>query len=313
MFDDFDFSSDPGFVDPGSVDYGPIDYDMSGGGILDQISNMDWSDLTGLMSDAPPTDNGSALGQAYDSQSGQPAVTGVEGGDQYLGSTTGSAEAPSTGEKSTLAKLFNLKTGSDGSIDWSDGKNLSTMLNALGTGGKFLTSIMNRGKQMNAQSAAQLTQTLPQNPYNRFTPTQQVWADRYFNTPIAPASQRTTISAGQLPSVIVPSRGYAEGGGVTYDELMPSIQRLMGLDRPQGYVRGGSSGQADDVQANLSHGEYVWDADAVSALGDGNNEAGARILDQARENLRRHKRSAPPGEIPPPAKPLESYMQKKGK
>lgn len=75
-----------------------------------------------------------------------------------------------------------------------------------------------------------------------------------------------------------------------------------------GYLAGGSTGQADDVNANLSHGEYVFDADVVAALGDGNSEAGARKLDEMRERIRRHKRSAPANKIPPQAKDPMKYL-----
>ena len=43
-------------------------------------------------------------------------------------------------------------------------------------------------------------------------------------------------------------------------------------------------------------------------LGNGNNAAGARKLDELREQLRAHKRSAPPDEIAPPARGPLSYM-----
>ena len=76
-----------------------------------------------------------------------------------------------------------------------------------------------------------------------------------------------------------------------------------------GLLKGGSPGQMDNVPISASHGEYVMDADSVSALGDGNTDAGAAKLDQMRENLRRHKRSAPPTKIPPKAKSPEQYLK----
>ena len=66
------------------------------------------------------------------------------------------------------------------------------------------------------------------------------------------------------------------------------------------------------MDAKVSHGEYVFDADTVSSLGDGNNAAGAKKLDGMREEIRKHKRSAPPTKIPPKAKTPLSYL-KKGK
>jgi len=80
-----------------------------------------------------------------------------------------------------------------------------------------------------------------------------------------------------------------------------------------GMLRGGTSGQSDKVPANVSHGEYVMDADVVSALGDGNSEAGAAKLDEMRQAVRKHKRSAPKTEIPPKAKSPLEYMKKGGK
>lgn len=69
-------------------------------------------------------------------------------------------------------------------------------------------------------------------------------------------------------------------------------------------------GQADTVPALLSGGEYVIDADVVAALGDGNTEAGATALDILRENVRKHKRSAPTNKIPPKARVAASYLPK---
>jgi len=82
-----------------------------------------------------------------------------------------------------------------------------------------------------------------------------------------------------------------------------------GLGRVQGLLAGGSPGQADRVDARLSHGEYVFDADTVAALGDGNTEAGAAELDRMREAIRRHKRSAPASKIPPPSKGALAYLK----
>lgn len=77
------------------------------------------------------------------------------------------------------------------------------------------------------------------------------------------------------------------------------------------HVRGSSGGQADKVPALLSDGEYVMDADVVSALGDGNNEAGAAKLDRMREDIRSHKRSAPASKVPPKAKEPMAYLKGK--
>jgi hypothetical protein len=58
----------------------------------------------------------------------------------------------------------------------------------------------------------------------------------------------------------------------------------------------------------------VIDAETVSALGDGSNKAGAKVLDHMRKQIRSHKRAAPLSSIPPKAKSPLQYMQmgKKG-
>jgi len=99
---------------------------------------------------------------------------------------------------------------------------------------------------------------------------------------------------------------YAEGGSPLGMAAKVAPPPSMGSR----HVSGPSGGQDDDVNAKLSDGEYVLDADVVSALGDGNNEAGAKKLDQFRQNVRTHKRKAPVNDIPPKAKAPESYMPK---
>jgi len=74
----------------------------------------------------------------------------------------------------------------------------------------------------------------------------------------------------------------------------------------QGY--GDSSGRADDVNAKLSNKEYVVDSETMSLLGDGNPDAGAKKMDQFRQNVRRHKGAAlAKGKFSPNAKknPME--------
>ena len=97
--------------------------------------------------------------------------------------------------------------------------------------------------------------------------------------------------------------GYATGGGVEGH----NPQFITG--KTGYYVRGEGDGQSDSIPAMLADGEYVFDADTVAALGNGSNEAGARVLDKMRESIRKHKRSAKHGEIPPPAKSPLAYMK----
>ena len=102
--------------------------------------------------------------------------------------------------------------------------------------------------------------------------------------------------------IVIPPKKFAEGGEVGEGALTQAQPFT-------GYVQGDSGGQADLIDAKLSAGEYVFDADTVASLGDGNNAAGAAKLDQLREELRAQKRAAPNGEIPPQAQGALSYMK----
>jgi hypothetical protein len=74
-------------------------------------------------------------------------------------------------------------------------------------------------------------------------------------------------------------------------------------------VNGPGTGQSDDIPTMLADGEYVFDADTVAALGDGSSKAGAQALDKMREEIRKHKRSAPIDKIPPKAKSPLDYVK----
>ena len=135
-------------------------------------------------------------------------------------------------------------------------------------------------------------------------------------------AQAVRDKMGLSPDGATPFAGVDVGGpmqvGISSADRLDAINRATnvnfaegGLGRVQGLLAGGSPGQEDGVNARLSHGEYVFDADTVAALGDGNTEAGARELDHMREAIRQHKRSAPASKIPPPSKGALAYLKGK--
>ena len=65
------------------------------------------------------------------------------------------------------------------------------------------------------------------------------------------------------------------------------------------------------INAMIADGEFVFPASLVTALGGGSNKEGAKKLDDMREKIREHKRSASTNKIPPKAKSPLSYMEKK--
>lgn len=89
---------------------------------------------------------------------------------------------------------------------------------------------------------------------------------------------------------------YAGGGGA-----LSNVSRMMS---------GGGSGRADTINAKLSDGEYVMDAETVAMLGDGSTGEGAKRLDAMREQLRRHKGKAlVKGKFSPNAKSPLTYLK----
>jgi hypothetical protein len=86
---------------------------------------------------------------------------------------------------------------------------------------------------------------------------------------------------------------YAQGGLPTkYAKASPKghnpefITGLTGF-----YAQGKGTGQSDDIPAMLHDGDYVIDADAVAALGDGSSKAGAQALAQFQSKVP-HKMSS---------------------
>jgi hypothetical protein len=65
------------------------------------------------------------------------------------------------------------------------------------------------------------------------------------------------------------------------------------------YACGHGTGQSDDIPAMLHDGDYVMDAETVSALGDGSSKAGHKVLEGFREQIP-HKKEG--GGNPVPAK-----------
>ena len=76
------------------------------------------------------------------------------------------------------------------------------------------------------------------------------------------------------------------------------------------FAQGAGSGRADTIDAKLSDGEYVIDAETVAMLGDGSNKQGAKLLDAMRENIRSHKGKAlSKGKFSPNAKSPLAYLK----
>jgi hypothetical protein len=76
------------------------------------------------------------------------------------------------------------------------------------------------------------------------------------------------------------------------------------------FAQGAGSGRADTIDAKLSDGEYVIDAETVAMLGDGSNKEGAKRLDAMRKSIRSHKgKVLARGKFSPNAKSPLSYLK----
>lgn len=72
------------------------------------------------------------------------------------------------------------------------------------------------------------------------------------------------------------------------------------------HLDGETDGQEDKINAQLSDGEYVVHAAAVSALGNGNNKAGAKKLDKFMSNIMQHTHK---NKYQPKSKSIQNYIR----
>lgn len=193
----------------------------------------------------------------------------------------------------SVATALNL-TKPDGSYDWSK-------LLGMGAAGLTLYNAVTQAPDAPPKTATQLLAGLPSNTPAGFSPE----ALAMMQVPLKAGNQLQGVYAADMPSPIRPGvQGYAEGG-----EVDGPLSQTFDSSQFVGYVGAGEGGGQDDmIDARLSPGEYVFDAESVSMLGDGDNAAGARKLDELRETMRAHKRSAPNDEIAPRALGPLSYM-----
>lgn len=91
---------------------------------------------------------------------------------------------------------------------------------------------------------------------------------------------------------------------------VPGMYRGGPLSNIAYMARGSGSGRADTIDAKLSDGEFVIDAETVALLGDGSSKRGAELLDEMRTNIRKQKGKAlAKGKFSPNAKSPLSYIK----
>ncbi|MAN64804.1 MAG: hypothetical protein CMI60_22955 [Parvibaculum sp.] len=153
----------------------------------------------------------------------------------------------------------------------------------------------------------------------QFTPEQEEYFNRNLTTWDWNKIQAMANSKGtSVTEFITNPKFRSEAASGMFDQQPSLVQSVAsqryargGLSAIPGYATGSGDGRADLINARLSDGEYVIDAESVSMLGNGSNKAGAKMLNDMRKNLRSHKGKAlADGRFSPDAKSPLEYMKR---
>ena len=103
-------------------------------------------------------------------------------------------------------------------------------------------------------------------------PLSRMGALKFLRSPAQPRPQPESMAQGGLPT--------------KYAEAAPEGHKPEFITGVTGYyAQGGGTGQSDDIPAMLHDGDYVIDADAVAAFGDGSSKAGAEVLSKFQSQI----------------------------
>jgi len=112
------------------------------------------------------------------------------------------------------------------------------------------------------------------------------------------------LSQGKEQTYSAPTLEVKAKGGRTNRQPQGALSQMSRL------TLGAGDGRSDSIDAKLSDGEYVIDAETVALLGNGSTKAGAAMLDQMRQGLRKQKGKAlAKGKFSPNAKAPLAYMK----
>ena len=150
-----------------------------------------------------------------------------------------------------------------------------------------------------------------QQAISSMSPAQQ----EYFNRPSQQWDwgrlQSDAASSGKgLNDYLAQNWNHVSSGAYNQGSTPRKFARGGALSQVAYAVGGSGSGRDDTIDAKLSDGEYVMDAETVAMLGDGSNKEGAARLDQMRSALRAHKgKNLARGQISPDAKSPLAYLK----
>ena len=258
--------------------------------------------LDGTSVPAPGSSGTNAQGQAgtYQLNPTTGQVTLVPNAGAYtVNPTTGAVEwkvaEPSFMDTITKGGIFDSGTTDAGGAGVkSESPGIGTVL-----GGLTLLSAL-QGAPQEVQSAVQ-----------QMSPQQQ----EYFNRPSITWDWDKLQSDAATNNVSLTeymARNWDKVSGGAYNNPQAPVARARGgaLSAVARFAQGAGSGRADTIDAKLSDGEYVIDAETVAMLGDGSSKEGARRLEQMRQGIRSHKgKTLAKGKISPNARSPLSYLK----
>ena len=164
------------------------------------------------------------------------------------------------------------------------------------------------GALLGLLSAAQTPQQVQQTISQQMSPEQKAMWEK--DVPMWDWNKISTDAAARgmgMGQYVATNWSQLSGG--KYDQAPVAKARGGALNQIRLYS-GGGSGRDDTIDARLSDGEYVMDAETVALLGDGSTREGARRLDHMRSKLRAHKgKVLARGKFSPDAKSPLSYLK----
>jgi hypothetical protein len=204
-----------------------------------------------------------------------------------------------SGVLGSYKKLFEkIKSGNAGATEYAA---------AAGILGLLMPSL-NQPKTKGWKGSIDLNRQFTRTPIAQpaYTPYAQsaspVMGRQFFNstygaapvTPVAPppTTPDPTIPAPGVPPYTDPNNETTTGGGMAQGGIA-EMAKGGRANRPR-YLRGETDGMQDRIPSNidgvqpakLSHGEFVIPADVVSHLGNGNSDAGAKVLYKMMDRVR---------------------------
>jgi hypothetical protein len=234
-------------------------------------------------------------GQQPETPANQPAATDAQPGflQRFLGIGNGNAGA-GTGGVGTLGRLALAGSALSGLLSAPpDVKQAASTLSPEQQeyfNRPSITWDWNKMQRDANASGMSLSQFMASN-WNNIT------GGQYNAAPAAPAQNPAAMPANAMPAMAHGGRHMMANGG----SPLSAVAR---------FARGAGTGRSDEIDAKLSDGEYVIDAETVAMLGDGSSKAGAQRLDQMREKIRSHKGKAlAKGKFSPDAKSPLAYIK----